>query len=282
MGLVYRVNQIFLNKEFALKTIDKHFMSEIAVRRFQQEARTAFSLEHPSIIAVNDFGVLDDQSPFLVMDLVRGETLGERLKRTGPLTLEEAIPIFVQVCFGLAYAHECDVVHRDIKPNNIMLLKGMPLGSEGSVKIVDFGIAKFTQHEGGEMQALTRTGEIFGSPLYMSPEQCSGGRVDHRADSCDGAGKLTQAVQLYKRALALREKCSGGRKDDWFLAATISSLASCYLDQGNFKEAKALYTRSLAISATAAERYDLGVFIRSKGWQSVINTKARLQKPIKC
>jgi serine/threonine protein kinase len=182
MGLVYRVNQIFLNKEFALKTIDKHCMSEIAVRRFQQEARTAFSLDHPSIIAVNDFGVLDDHSPFLVMELVRGETLGERLKRTGPLTLEEAIPIFLQVCFGLAYAHECGVVHRDIKPNNIMLLKGMPPGSEGSVKIVDFGIAKFTQHEGGEMQALTRTGEIFGSPYYMSPEQCTGGRVDHRAD----------------------------------------------------------------------------------------------------
>jgi serine/threonine protein kinase len=182
MGLVYRVNQIFLNKEFALKTIDKSCMSEIAVRRFQQEARTAFSLNHPSIIAVNDFGVLDDHSPFLVMELVRGETLGERLKRAGPLTLEEAIPIFVQVCFGLAYAHECGVVHRDIKPNNIMLVEGMPPGSEGSVKIVDFGIAKFTQHEGGEMQALTRTGEIFGSPFYMSPEQCSGGRIDHRAD----------------------------------------------------------------------------------------------------
>jgi tRNA A-37 threonylcarbamoyl transferase component Bud32 len=182
MGLVYLVNQIFLQKEFALKTIDKRCMSEMAIRRFQQEARTAFSLDHPSIIAVNDFGVFDDQTPFLVMELLKGETLGERLKRTGCLTLEQAIPIFVQVCFGLAYAHECGVVHRDIKPNNIMLLKGMPLGAEGSVKIVDFGIAKFTEHEGGEMQALTRTGEIFGSPLYMSPEQCTGARVDHRAD----------------------------------------------------------------------------------------------------
>ena len=182
MGLVYRVNQILLNKEFALKTIDKNSMSEIAIRRFQQEARTAFSLDHPSIIAVKDFGLLDDQTPFLVMELINGETLGERLKRAGCLTLDQAIPIFVQVCFGLAYAHECGIVHRDIKPNNIMLLKGLPLGAEGSVKILDFGIAKFTEHQGGEMQALTRTGEIFGSPLYMSPEQCSGFKVDHRAD----------------------------------------------------------------------------------------------------
>jgi serine/threonine protein kinase len=182
MGLVYRVKQIFVNKEFALKTIDKNCMTDIAIRRFQQEARTAFSLDHPSIITVNDFGVLDDQTPFLVMELINGETLGELLKRTGCLTLEQAIPIFVQACFGLAYAHQCGVVHRDIKPNNIMIVKGLPLGAEGSVKILDFGIAKFTEHEGGEMQALTRTGEIFGSPLYMSPEQCTGVRVDHRAD----------------------------------------------------------------------------------------------------
>ena len=182
MGLVYKVRQIFLNKEFALKTIEKHSMSEIAVRRFQQEARTTFSVSHPNIIAVHDFGVLDDQTPFLVMELINGETLAERLKRVGCLPVQQAIPIFVQICFGLAYAHECGIVHRDIKPSNIMLLNGLPLGSDGSIKILDFGIAKFTAHEGGEVQALTRTGEIFGSPLYMSPEQCSGLKIDHRAD----------------------------------------------------------------------------------------------------
>ncbi len=182
MGLVYRVKQIFVNKEFALKTIDKSLMSEIAVRRFQQEAQAAFSLKHPNIIAVNDFGVLDDQTPFLVMELLDGETLGERIERTGRLTLEQAIPIFVQICFALAYAHDCGVVHRDVKPNNIMLLNDLPPGAEGSIKILDFGIAKFTGREGGEIQALTRTGEIFGSPLYMSPEQCNGVIVDHRAD----------------------------------------------------------------------------------------------------
>lgn len=182
MGVVYRVNQIFLDKEFALKTIDKRLISDVTIRRFQQEARAAFAVEHPSIIAVNDFGLLDDQTPFLVMEIINGETLGERLKKSISLTVDEAMPIFVQVCFGLAHAHNNGIVHRDIKPSNIMLLNGLPPGAEGAVKIVDFGIAKFGQHEGGEIQALTRTGEILGSPLYMSPEQCAGERVDHRAD----------------------------------------------------------------------------------------------------
>ena len=182
MGVVYRVRQIFLKKDFALKTMDNHSMSEVAIRRFQHEARTACAVDHPNIIAVHDFGLLDEQIPFLVMEIAEGETLGERLKRSGCLTVDEAAPIFVQVCFGLAYAHELGVVHRDIKPNNIMLLHNLTPGTEGSVKIVDFGIAKFAQHEGGEIQALTRTGEIFGSPIYMSPEQCGGQRVDLRAD----------------------------------------------------------------------------------------------------
>lgn len=182
MGIVYRVEQVFLNKELALKTIDKRLVSDVTVRRFQQEAKAAFAVRHPNIIAVNDFGLLDDQTPFLVMEIIDGETLGERIKRTGRLTIDEAIPIFVQACFGLGYAHDHGIVHRDVKPNNIMLLDELPPAAEGAVKIVDFGIAKFGQHDGGEIQALTRTGEIFGSPLYMSPEQCTGERVDHRAD----------------------------------------------------------------------------------------------------
>ncbi len=181
MGIVYRVEQIFLGKELALKTIDKALMSDITIRRFQAEARAAFAVDHPNIISVNDFGLLDDQTPFLVMEIVQGETLGAILKNR-TLSVEEAIPFFIQVCFGLAHAHENGVVHRDIKPNNLMVLTQMPFGTEGSVKILDFGIAKLTQHEGGEIQALTKTGEIFGSPLYMSPEQCSGGKVDHRSD----------------------------------------------------------------------------------------------------
>ncbi|HEY9732219.1 MAG TPA: protein kinase [Drouetiella sp.] len=180
MGIVYRVEQIYLGKELALKTIDRQFMTDITIRRFKTEARAAFAVDHANIIGVHDFGLFEDETPFLVMEIAEGETLGDRLKR-GPLSIEESVPIFVQTCFGLAHAHECGVIHRDIKPNNIMLLNKVPDGIDVGVKILDFGIAKLA-HEGGEIQALTRTGEIFGSPFYMSPEQCSGEPVDHRTD----------------------------------------------------------------------------------------------------
>lgn len=182
MGVVYRVEQIFLSKEFALKTIDKRLMSDKTIRRFQHEARASFAVNHPNIISVNDFGLLDDDTPFLAMEIVTGETLAARLKRSGALSVAEAVPIFVQICFALAHAHSQGVVHRDIKPSNIMLLDNVPPGGEGSVKLLDFGIAKFTHNEASDVQELTRTGEVFGSPLYMSPEQCSGSKVDHRAD----------------------------------------------------------------------------------------------------
>lgn len=181
MGVVYKVEQIFLGKELALKTIDQASQSETAIRRFQAEARAVFAVNHPNIVSVHDFGLLDDQTPFLAMEFVQGRTLGE-LIQARPLPLEEALMVFIQVCFGLSHAHQNGVVHRDIKPNNIMILDGMPIGTEGSVKILDFGIAKLTQHDAGEIQALTKTGEIFGSPIYMSPEQCTGEKIDHRSD----------------------------------------------------------------------------------------------------
>ncbi len=182
MGMVYRVTQMFVNKQFALKTIIKGQLSEVKIRRFQLEARAVFALDHPNIVAVKDFGIIEEMTPFLVMELLDGENLSERLKRSGRLPLTEIVPIFVQTCFGLGYAHDQGIVHRDIKPSNIMLLNGIASGAEGSIKIVDFGIAKFAHSEGGDIQALTKTGEIFGSPFYMSPEQCTGERVDHRAD----------------------------------------------------------------------------------------------------
>lgn len=182
MGIVYRVEQVFLSKEFALKTIDKKLLTDATTRRFQHEALATFAVDHPNIVSVHDYGLLDDQTPFLAMELVYGRTLADVLKARTRLSVQEALPIFVQVCFGLAHAHKSGVVHRDIKQSNIMLIDGVVSGTEGSIKILDFGIAKFTHHEAGEIQALTKTGEIFGSPLYMSPEQCSGTKVDQRSD----------------------------------------------------------------------------------------------------
>ncbi len=182
MGAVYRVHQVLLGKDFALKVLDLHRSSDVTVRRFQQEARTASQLRHRNLVEVHDFGVFDDGQPYLVMDLVDGVTLSQVLKQKGALPVDYAINLCIQVCSGLIYAHEQGVVHRDIKPGNIMLLHPDKNLTEGTVKVVDFGIAKLTQLEEGEIQALTKTGEIFGSPIYMSPEQCQGTAVDRRSD----------------------------------------------------------------------------------------------------
>ena len=182
MGTVYRVQQLLLGKEFALKFLDLHKKSDVTVRRFQQEARTASQLQHPTLVEVHDFGMYGDNQPYLVMDLVEGETLAQILKRKGALSTDYVIALFIQLCFGLMYAHERGVVHRDIKPANIMLLHPDQDFTEGNVKIVDFGIAKLTQSEDGQIQSLTKTGEVFGSPLYMSPEQCKGATIDRRSD----------------------------------------------------------------------------------------------------
>ena len=183
MGLVYRVEQVFVGQELALKILKKSFSTNSkVVRRFQQEAKTAFSLKHPSLVQVHDFGLLEDHTPFFVMDLVSGETLADRLKAGGRLSLEELCSAFSQVCNALAFAHGQGVIHRDIKPSNIMLTPHAEDNSKTKATILDFGIAKISQEAETESQALTQTGEVFGSPLYMSPEQCGGRSVDHRSD----------------------------------------------------------------------------------------------------
>ena len=182
MGVVYKVLQVSLQREMALKTIDASEVKDATWRRFQQEAKATSLLDHPNLITVHDYGLLEQRHPYFVMDLIEGTTLAKRIESKGPLKLEEALPLFIQVCFGLAYAHDLGIVHRDIKPSNIMLCKPIVGTGNATVKIVDFGIAKLHLNEATETQGLTRTGEIFGSPLYMSPEQCLGLPVDHRSD----------------------------------------------------------------------------------------------------
>lgn len=182
MGTVYRVLQVLLNKEFALKTLEGRGVTEVSLRRFQLEAKAASSFSHPNVVQVHDIGLLEDGRPFLVMDLIKGITLAAYIKQNGPLPVEMVAPVFAQVCFGLLAAHDHGIVHRDIKPGNIMLVDGLPTNTEGSVKVLDFGIAKLSGSEMGGVQTLTTTGELVGSPLYMSPEQCSTGSVDHRSD----------------------------------------------------------------------------------------------------
>lgn len=182
MGAVYRVEQIFLRQMFALKTLHGQAFTEVAMRRFHKEAQAASKLSHPNLVKAHDFGVLENTQPFYVMDLVEGQNLSQYTRQVGILDVEEVLNIFIPVCFGLAYAHEQGVIHRDIKPGNIMLAitPNDPLGY--TPKVVDFGIAKINEGEDGHSLTLTQTGEVFGTPLYMSPEQCMGIKVDHRCD----------------------------------------------------------------------------------------------------
>lgn len=177
MGSVYRVEQVFLRKQFALKTINPYRTNEQALKRFHKEARAASLLEHPGLIKVHDFGLENDR-PWFVMDLVDGQTLDQKIRIEGKLTIAETLPLFAQIAEALAHAHTEGILHRDLKPSNIMVLK--PDNGRQICKIVDFGIAKLQGLD--ETNQLTQTGEIFGSPQYMSPEQCLGTALDHRSD----------------------------------------------------------------------------------------------------
>jgi len=182
VGCVYKVEQVLLKKQYALKTLLSVVASDVAWRRFQKEAHAAGRLEHPNLARAVDFGIMEGNQPFLVMDLVEGQTLAEYLKTHTTLTVEAALQIFIAICFGMEYAHKEGVIHRDIKPSNIVLVPSGTGESQFVPKIVDFGIAKLEVGvESGE-QALTKTGEVFGTPLYMSPEQCAGLAVDNRSD----------------------------------------------------------------------------------------------------
>ena len=175
MGSVYRIEHLLLQRPYALKVLNKQQTSEAAWRRFEIEARAANKLDHPNLVRVHDYGLLPDGQPYFIMDLIEGESLSDILKASGRLPLDRALKIFIQVGFALSYAHANGVIHRDIKPSNIMVATTSTEDARSVlVKVVDFGIAKLTGKDEFNQQTLTKTGEIFGSPLYMSPEQCLG------------------------------------------------------------------------------------------------------------
>lgn len=181
MGSVFHIRHINLNSDYALKVLDTH-SNDSTWRRFENEAKAANRLDHPNLIKVHDFGLLPNGQPFFVMELVPGITLSDHLKKNGVLGVSHALSVFIQVAFALSYAHDNGVIHRDLKPSNIMLVENDNGSLYSTVKVVDLGIAKLTGIDEFNQQTLTRTGEIFGSPLYMSPEQCMGTAVDRRTD----------------------------------------------------------------------------------------------------
>lgn len=168
MGKVYLVVDLEKNRQVALKTLEHDLNDQAAWGRFEREARNASRLNHPNIARVYDFGKLTGAVPYLVMELVTGQTLHERIKTKGPLSEEETLTVFLAMSAALQHAHQMDILHRDIKPSNIIVVTD-PVGKIVDAKLIDFGLAKcFGADEFA--QSLTATGEIIGSPYYMSPE----------------------------------------------------------------------------------------------------------------
>jgi tetratricopeptide (TPR) repeat protein len=183
MGVVYRARHKELHRDYAVKFLlssGPYGFDARQLARFEREARAASGLHHQNLIAITDFGTTDDGMPYLVMDLVRGDTVSDVIEKSGRIAAPEALEIAKQVCEGLEYAHGKGVIHRDLKPSNLMITR-----KEGAlnVRILDFGIAKFGEDEtDAGMKTLTQTGEIVGSPAYMSPEQAMGTKLDARSD----------------------------------------------------------------------------------------------------
>lgn len=179
MAWLLKVRKTGENIDCALKIMKSELAENpIAKKRFELEASTVVSLQHENLVSVIAHGQTKDNAPYIVMKYESGMSLEEILKEETYLELDVALNIFVQICNGVIHAHSKGIVHRDLKPANIVI---NDFYGDPKVKIVDFGIAQNFE-EGDDALTMTRTGELVGSPLYMSPEQCRGDIVDHRTD----------------------------------------------------------------------------------------------------
>src|SRR6266566_5888263 len=181
MGAVYRGTHILMDKKVAIKVLRPSLAAdEKIVARFSREARAASRISHPHAVSVTDFGESADGIVFLVMEYLSGKTLKQVIRQEGRLPLSRVVEIIRQVGGALDTAHSQGVVHRDLKSDNIMLLSTNGLDY---AKVLDFGIAKIQEAEGDYNPGLTAPNLVIGTPLYMSPEQCSQSReIDARSD----------------------------------------------------------------------------------------------------
>lgn len=175
MGVVYKAQHLLMDRRVAIKMI---LGDDYDVSRFQQEARAAAALSHTNIITVFDFGI--KPYPYMVMDYLEGYSLSEILRVRKTVPYQEAIGLFTQMCDALNHAHKKGVIHRDLKPGNIMIVRDEE--NQPVIKLLDFGLARILPKDDRSVHQLTQPGMIFGTPHYMSPEQCMGVSVDARSD----------------------------------------------------------------------------------------------------
>jgi serine/threonine protein kinase len=190
---VYKAKHVFLGRTVAIKVLHASQVgNDEQVKRFLQESRAVSSLHHDNIVSLYDFGLTDDGRPFLVMDYLEGTTLFDLVKANGPLEPVRVINIFRQVCDALDHAHKKGIVHRDVKPGNIVLLNEED--RQDVVKLVDFGLVKIMSWASVDSFHHTQQGTVCGSPLYMSPEQCADKTIDARSDIYSLGASLYEAL----------------------------------------------------------------------------------------
>jgi serine/threonine-protein kinase len=196
MGLVFSARHLLLGNEVAIKVLPPTLKKNATdIKRFQREARVGWSLSHPNIVKVFELSQTQDQTLFIVMELVKGENLKNSIKRASPFSPSRCLEILKPLCSALAIAHKNNVLHRDLKPANVLISKE---NGEELIKLADFGIAKLLRGDDGATQGtvLTTEGTIIGSLDYMSPEQF----MDY---------KLTPASDIYSLGVILHEMLTG-------------------------------------------------------------------------
>ncbi|MGH9863316.1 MAG: protein kinase domain-containing protein, partial [Candidatus Acidiferrales bacterium] len=189
MGVVWRARDPFIGRQVALKTITPGLLDNPdLLKRFYREAQAAGSLQHPNIVIIYDLGEAEGL-PYIAMEFLEGESLEKTIARQPTMALAQKLNILIQLCRGLDYAHKHGVVHRDVKPANVIVL------NDGTVKVVDFGIVRLTS------TSMTSTGMVIGTVGYMSPEQAQGEHVDARSDLFS-VGVLSYELLAYRKPFA--------------------------------------------------------------------------------
>lgn len=207
-GVVYKAKQLRVNRYVAIKTVSMQLdTNEVIRERFLREINSLCQLNHPNIVTVYDCIFGEDNQPYVVMDYLKGLSLDQLLRREGPLSLEQFARIALQVLSALDHAHKKGIIHRDIKPGNVMLMDD----ESDIVKVVDFGLAKLSNE-----RSLTNAGELWGSPPYMAPEQANGDPVDTRSD-------------VYGLGAVFYEMLTG--KDPFFECSTVYEIIQAHIEQ---------------------------------------------------